>query len=96
MTAHIIFNNQYWLYAMVFLMNVLSFALMGYDKHLAHYHQRRIPEAVLLCITLLTGAFGALCGMVLFNHKTRKTLFLITVPVLLFAQLAALAFYFMI
>ena len=40
-------------------------------------------------LCLLFGAFGALCAMILFRHKTRKISFLITVPVLAVIQVAA-------
>ncbi|MBR1449346.1 MAG: DUF1294 domain-containing protein [Prevotella sp.] len=73
---------------LIFFPNVISFALFGYDKHQATYQKWRIPEFVLLLFAFLNGAFGALCGMVFFKHKTKKNLFLFTVPILLFLQLA--------
>ena len=42
---------------------------------------------------LLFGAFGALCGMILFNHKTHKPLFYITVPILAILQIAAIVLF---
>ena len=33
------------------------------------------------------GAFGSLCGMVLFNHKTSKPLFYILVPLAMLLQI---------
>ena len=74
--------------ALIFFPNIISFALFGYDKHQAEYQNWRIPEFVLLMAAFFNGAFGALCGMVFFNHKTRKNLFLFTVPILLLLQLA--------
>lgn len=73
---------------LLFFPNVISFALFGYDKHRATYEKWRIPEFVLLMSAFFNGAFGALCGMVFFNHKTKKKMFLICVPILLFLQLA--------
>lgn len=72
----------------IFSMSLLTFALFGLDKHRAVYDKRRIPEALLLVAAALGGAFGALCGMIFFNHKTEKRPFLICVPVFLFLQLA--------
>ena len=68
---------------------VVTFLLYAWDKHQAHYGYRCLPEAVLLLFTALMGAFGALCGMIFFNHKTDRRLFLVAVPVLLVLQLTA-------
>lgn len=69
--------------SVLFGLSVFTFLLYGLDKFLAVCHLRRVPEAVLLVFTFLGGAFGALCGMILFNHKTRHTLFLVCVPLAL-------------
>ena len=68
---------------------IFTFLLFAWDKHLAHYHRERVPEVILFVLCLLFGAFGALCAMILFRHKTRKISFLITVPVLAVIQVAA-------
>lgn len=75
----------------VYIMCVLSFILFAYDKHCASYSKWRIPEWILILTAVLFGAFGSLCAMVLFNHKTNKKLFYITVPVALFIQILFLA-----
>ena len=72
---------------------LLTFLLFAWDKHLAFYHRQRVPEAVLLIMSLLFGAFGALCGMIFFNHKTHKPLFYITVPILAILQIAAIVLF---
>lgn len=69
-------------------MSLLTFAMYGWDKHLAVYNKTRIPELILLLFAFLGGAFGALCGMILFKHKTLHKKFLICVPIFLFIQLA--------
>ena len=68
-------------------MSLLTFAMYGWDKHLAVYNKTRIPELILLLFAFLGGAFGALCGMILFKHKTLHKKFLICVPIFLFLQL---------
>lgn len=68
-------------------MSLLTFAMYGWDKHLAVYNKTRIPELILLLFAFLGGAFGALCGMILFKHKTLHKKFLICVPIFLFIQL---------
>ena len=71
------------------LINALALLLMLADKQRAKKHRWRIPESVLLA-SAVGGSLGALLGMWLFRHKTRKTKFFVTVPLLLAAQCALL------
>ena len=68
--------------------NLLALAAFGLDKHLARVHRERIPEAVLMGMVAIGGGVGALAGMFLFRHKTRKRRFTIGVPVILVFQIA--------
>lgn len=70
-------------------LNLLVLLLYGLDKWKAVHGRRRIPEATLLAVTALFAAPGALLGMRLFRHKTRKPVFRFGVPALLVCQLAA-------
>lgn len=88
------FANNLYIYVALYASCVLTFVLYGYDKHCATYAKRRIPEFLLLALTALLGGFGAICGMVIFRHKTEKKIFSIGVPVLLLLQVLGLAFYF--
>lgn len=72
------------------LINALAFLLMLADKQRAKKHRWRVPEPVLLGSAALGGCVGALFGMWLFHHKTRKAKFFITIPLLLAAQCALL------
>lgn len=74
------------------IINALAFSFMCLDKLLARKHLRRIPESVLLWAALLGGSLGALAGMLLARHKTRKPKFYITLPLLLAAQMLVLFF----
>ncbi|HBP24387.1 MAG TPA: DUF1294 domain-containing protein [Oribacterium sp.] len=67
----------------VVLMSILSFLLYGVDKYKAIHHRWRVPEQTLLLSAFLGGAPGALLGMQLFHHKTRKWKFRLLVPVAL-------------
>ena len=78
-------------YTLIFFFNILGFLLYGLDKHFACYNKWRIPEAVLIGIAAIGGAYGAAMGMLLFRHKTKHTLFQITVPLLYILWLVALA-----
>jgi len=81
------------LFLAFFIMNLLTFALFAWDKHLAVYNKTRIPEAILLLFAFLDGAFGALCAMILFRHKTVHKMFTISVPILVILQLTVIILY---
>ena len=67
--------------------NLIAFALMGIDKRRARLGRWRIPEAALIGSAVAGGCIGALAGMYLFRHKTRKTKFTVGVPVILGMQI---------
>lgn len=73
-------------------MNVLAFALMGFDKRRARKGLWRIPERTLVLAALLGGSVGAIAGMWTFHHKTRHWYFVYGMPLILLAQLAAAYF----
>lgn len=56
-------------------LNFITFLLFGYDKFQARQEGWRVPERALLGLSLCGGGIGALAGMLLFRHKTRKNLF---------------------
>lgn len=70
--------------------SVTAFAFYGYDKAAARRARLRIPERVLLGLALLGGSPGALLGMLLFHHKTRKGSFLLSLLAVLAVQAAAI------
>lgn len=63
--------------AVLVLLNVVAFALMGVDKRRARRRQWRISERALLAVALLSGTVGAWLGVAGFRHKTRKVGFLV-------------------
>ena len=63
------------------VMNIIAFVCYGVDKYRARHAKWRISEACLIMLAVLGGALGALLGMLLFHHKTRKKKFTLTVPV---------------
>lgn len=72
------------------IVNLAAAAAFAWDKYCAKKGRRRIPEAVLLLLAAIGGSAGALAAMVLFNHKTRKVKFNLTVPALLVVQILLL------
>ena len=73
--------------------NLAAFALYGIDKYNARRGLWRIPEAVLLFAAAAGGSAGALLGMRVFHHKTKKPRFFIGVPVMLLLHLLILWFF---
>ncbi len=71
---------------MVLAYNIVVLLVYGFDKLAAKQGWRRVPEATLLWMAALTGGPGALLGMLLFRHKTRKPRFRFGVPAMLAAQ----------
>lgn len=68
------------------IINAIAFTLMLADKLSAKHKGMRIPERVLLGCALVGGSLGALAGMYLCHHKTRKAKFYISIPIMFFAQ----------
>ena len=68
--------------AVLLVMNVLSFSLMGADKRRARQGKWRIRERTLLMASALFGALG--------GHKTLHKQFAVGIPVMLAVQLALL------
>lgn len=59
------------------ILNILAVLLYGIDKYKAKHHAFRIPERLLLMVSILGGGYGSLFAMFLFHHKTKKRKFLI-------------------
>ena len=58
------------------VVNVLEFAIAGFDKSMAIKQKRRIPENTLFFIAFIGGTIGLLTAMFLFTHKTSKFSFI--------------------
>lgn len=68
--------------------NLIGFALMGFDKWKAKKHAWRVPEATLFIVALIGGSAGSILGMQVFRHKTRHWYFVYGMPAILLLQLA--------
>ena len=68
------------------VINFTTWAAYGLDKGRAKSGKWRIPERTLLLLALVGGPLGALAGMIMFRHKTRKPKFYISVPVMFVAH----------
>lgn len=70
------------------IINALGFVIMLADKQRSRKKLWRIPESTLLTVAALGGSIGALAGMRVFHHKTRKRKFTLGIPLILALQLA--------
>ncbi len=79
------------LMAVLIVMNLVSFALMGIDKRRAQRGAWRISEKALFLTTACFGGLGGVMGMRLFHHKTKHWYFRVFFPTMLAAQIVILA-----
>ena len=77
--------------AVLIIMNLVSFALMGIDKRRAQRGAWRISEKALFLTTACFGGLGGFLGMKVFHHKTKHWYFRVFFPVLLVVQIVILA-----
>lgn len=68
------------------VINIIALIEFGTDKIKAKNKKRRIPEKVLIFVSVLGGAVGSYIGMLFFHHKTRKALFKNFIPILAVIQ----------
>ena len=76
---------RYLMYYLI-VINIAAWLMYGLDKWKAKSGAWRISERALLLVALAGGSVGALAGMMLFRHKTRKAKFVIGVPVMFVAH----------
>lgn len=69
------------------VMNLLAFSVFGVDKSKAKRGKWRVPERTLLVLAAFGGSAGAVLGMIIFRHKTRKRKFSVGVPLILAVQI---------
>ncbi len=72
------------------LWNLITFIMMGIDKHRAKVDKSRISEKTLLTINFAMGALGITIGAMAFNHKTQKMKFKILMPIGIIANAAVI------
>ena len=80
-------DTKIFLAAYFVAVNVIAFALFGYDKYCATHDKWRVRESTLLLWSAVGGALGAGIAMEFFHHKTLHLKFKFGVPLLLFVQI---------
>lgn len=75
-------------YTYIIVLNLVTYYMYLIDKRRAEKDEYRIPEAVLLGLSFIGGAFGAFCAMQEYRHKTLHKAFVIGVPIALLLHVA--------
>ena len=70
-----------------FIINIIGFILIGYDKKMAVANKHRISEKTLLLIIIVGGVIGSGLAMLFFRHKTSKTTYLLKFYGIVFIQI---------
>lgn len=78
----------------IFLINLIGFCVMGWDKKQAILGKWRISEKTLFMITFFGGGFGTIAGMYVFHHKTKKLRFVIGLPMILLIEIGLVIYSF--
>ncbi len=65
---------KYYFYYLI-IINTFSLIYYAIDKKLSKKHKYRISENWLFLISIIGGSLGAILGMLIFKHKTRKIKF---------------------
>jgi uncharacterized membrane protein YsdA (DUF1294 family) len=95
METIVITTGQAILIGYLAVINIAAFFMYGLDKAKAGIiGARRISERSLLIIALLGGSLGALAGMKVFRHKTKKLAFQAPLAVILGLQIFLVWFIF--
>lgn len=74
-------------------LNAVTYLIYFYDKVAARNGAWRISEATLFWVAMLGGSPAAIAAMFTLRHKTRKPGFRYGLPVILFLQWAAYAYW---
>ena len=77
----------FWIYLAVII--VFAFVMYGIDKRKAKEGAWRVRESVLLLLAAAGGSVGALFGMLVFHHKTKKAPFKVRIAIILVLQVIA-------
>lgn len=80
----------------ILILNGITFVIYGVDKQRAIRGKWRVPERTLIGLAVFGGSIGAILGMHLFHHKTKKPKFYIGVPVIFVLQVVAAVWFFIL
>lgn len=65
----------YLVVVIILISNVISFALMAFDKKRAQRRNQRVPESTFFFLSCMGGIIGIVIASQVFRHKTKKWTF---------------------
>ena len=86
-------SNFLVLYAVIGVMNLIAFILVGMDKKRSVANEERIREVYLFFIAIFFASLGVFLGMLFFRHKTRKIYFPLGIGLLILEQAVILIYF---
>ncbi len=71
------------------VISIISIIVTIVDKYRAikKRSRERVPESALLTLSALGGSLSMLITMLIIRHKTRKTKFMLGIPIIIIAQI---------
>ena len=87
------FASFYLIWAWLIAISGVTFFTFGYDKAIAGSKRPRVPEIILLALTLVGGTVGAILGRIVFRHKTIKASFTLKLWLVIALQVALIVLY---
>lgn len=89
-----IYAEHLFLFWYFLVLNLITFFIYGLDKAKSAMGAWRVSERRLLSLAILGGSLGAILGMKIFRHKTRKNSFLLAFILILVIQTGLVYFLF--
>ncbi len=75
------------LFAIILVINLVSFFFIGIDKKRSLTNSERFREVDFFVWAIFFGSLGVLSGMLFFRHKTQKLKFIFGISILLLQQI---------
>lgn len=85
MITNILFEKCILVYLII--INLISFIIFALDKLYAIKKKWRYKEVTLLGLCFCGGSLGGFLAMHLFKHKTKKKVFVISIPLMMIIQI---------
>lgn len=73
-------------------LNIATFVIFAYDKWCAMHRKSRIPEFILLILSLFGGAIGGYLAMGILRHKIRTWYFAVGLPFMIVLQVILIVY----
>lgn len=76
-----------WIAAYLLAVSLISASVTAWDKHVSGFRgRRRVSERTLLLLAAAGGSIAMYLTMLLIRHKTKHTVFMLGIPVMIIAQ----------